>query len=338
MATKRKNKDKPISQSSADKKPVEAMRVDGPHVSGAPSAETEQQKDDVVAQFDTAELSDSQRRQLEELSGYLRQQRADLERRETQLQSQWAAIDNEARVARLGVEQQAAALAERTKQLDRRELELDERDAALHDRQNEIEAQILKLDQQAGKLEQTRSAQKREDARLAKSAAQQRITQASLEEKTQSERRAIDRKLAEAKAQQAALEKFSAQLQQRERQLQDREAALDNRKSELEVIAAELADSQRTQAGDVMAYSREQAELSRKREAWEADQIRQRDLLEQTRERGETELIQFANQLDERQRRLEQRQAAVEKIESELREKHREALESQLVVAELWPD
>lgn len=46
----------------------------------------------------------------------------------------------------------------------------------------------------------------------------------------------------------------------------------------------------------------------------------------------------MAAQLDQRQSRLEQRQAAVEQIEQELRDKHREALESQLVVAELWPD
>ncbi|MCC9606776.1 hypothetical protein LOC68_16165 [Blastopirellula sp. JC732] len=331
-----------MPESPAEKKSVDAMRVDGPHVPSSapatPAPAKEMTDDDIVAKLEPLELSPAQRRHLEELSNILRQQRTELERREAQLQSQMAAIDNEARIARLGVDQHAAALAERTKLLDRRERELAERDAALNDRQNEIEAQVLKLDQQAAKLEQTRGAQKREDARLAKSAAQLRITQESLEEKATAERRAVDRKLAEVKGQQAAVEKFSAQIRDRERQLDERQQTLEKRLAELDEIAAQLADAERGQAGDALVYSREQAELARERQVWEMEVLRQRELQEQARKRGEAELIEMATQLDQRQSRLEQRQAAVEKIEQELREKHREALESQLVVAELWPE
>ncbi|WP_131282105.1 hypothetical protein [Blastopirellula marina] len=341
MATQRKTKQNPTLSPTAEKKPVDALRVDGPHVpsvAAGSSPAAENIEDDIVAKLEPSELSPAQRRHLEELAAILREQRAELERREAQLQSQLAAIDNETRIARLGVEQQAAALAERTKLLDRRDRELDQRDAALNDRQNELESQVIKLDQQAGKLEQTRGAQKREDARLAKSASQLRITQESLEEKSTAERRAVDRKLAEVKAQQAAIEKFSTQLHERERQLEDRHAALEARKIELDEIASQLADAQRSQAGDALVYTRGQADLAREREQWEAEVLRQRELQEKVRRRGETELIQLAAQLDERQSRLEQRHAAVEQIERELREKHREALESQLVVAELWPE
>lgn len=340
MATQRKTRNNSTSQSPAEKKPVDAVRVDGPHVPNSaapPQPPSEPTDDDIVARLEPLELTPAQRRHLEDLSNILRQQRAELERREAQLQAQLAALDNETRLARLGVEQQAAALSERTKLLDRRERELDERDAGLRDRQNEFEAQVLKLDKQAAKLEQTRGAQKREDARLAKNSAQLRITQESLEEKATAERRAVDRKLAEVKAQQAAVEKHSAQLRERERQLDARNEALEQRQNELDAIAAQLADAERNQAGDAVVYGRQQSDLVRQRQAWEADVLRQRELQEQARQRGEAELIQLATQLDQRQSRLEQRQAALEKIEQELRDKHREALESQLVVAELWP-
>ncbi|MFH1920565.1 MAG: hypothetical protein ABIP48_11845 [Planctomycetota bacterium] len=293
-----------------------------------------------------APLGEQIRAQAVQLAEYLRGRQRDLDHRESQLHAQLARLENEARSERMSLNERAALLEEKARELKAREDDIVAAEAerergrkSLDDLARREEAVGLRekqLDVLAASLRNSEEAarRKRERAREALRYQKQKID-THREASQQLVRQMLDgverrRRAAEAEA--ARLREQACQpspeLLQREEQLREATRALEARQEQLdqaEALAADAraeADKLREQLAEDRRTLREQARAERRRMA-----AAERFALAELEAKRES--------LERRSEHVDECQTALEQLRSELETMHRETLEIRLATEEL---
>jgi hypothetical protein len=309
------------------------VRLDTAHIVVEHSEDTslEALRDSEATSIDSSQMHN----QASQLAVHLQEMRADVDRREAELNAREATAEKEMRSARLWLQQREQELIDRAEVLDQRECALSDAEAkisktlsehelatadedelsekvreALEQLRAQREAQDEELQQQRRQIDLRRRASVALVEQLLEGAERRRASVEQEYERRQKEIRAIQ-KQAFQQDYEEAVEQFTA----RQKYLDDAEAMLANGLADLEV---------------------QQQQLKMQRQHTESQLRELRTQLADRQQELELQWQQRQEAVARRNEQLNSREAGIEQTRREVSATHREALELRLATEELW--
>lgn len=298
-----------------------------------------------------ARMLDTQESDLEEkvlaAQAWLEEQRADIERREEELEG---APDSSAQAA--VSEERLRALDERRQEAERREQELDQRQARLDTETQSLIQEKARYAERVEKLDERQIALVERESHLEK---EQRKLQAELSEARAEVDEAAHR-MAEAEARAEESAATAEDLTHRERALDMRKQEIDHalaRYQRLGVTERKMADLQERAAKhakheqrlaqleslleeDRASLAEQRESLQRQDQAFKEQCARERSQLEADRSAQQAESKSESKRLARWEEEVERREEGLSKLKCELEAAQREVLEMRLATEETW--
>jgi hypothetical protein len=339
-------------------------RIDPPHVTGASAPHTAEDgpaTNETVGEESSADALELVRAQVQQLAGHLRCQQHDLDRREALLNVRLAQIDNFDRSERLWYNERREELSEREQELHNGQAELQERraqltaaeafqdgsrreqelrfgqlDQQLQNRQSQLDAVAQRLSQQ--KIAQQQATERFRAARRRADSDQRRDRQ-QIDVRRQASLELVCQLLRGVERRRAAVEARDAELCDRERLLttgwQQRTAELDQVAASQQVRQQRLADAEAVLTHDQQELHALRRQFDVEREEFEVRRGQQQREIDALRQAAELQLTEQQAALRRRGEQLDQRRAALDQMQADVRRAQREALETRLATEEL---
>lgn len=244
------------------------------------------------------------------------------------------------------------ALEEQKSALESRERELDSRQADLYEQIEELTAQRGRHAERVAELDKRQQHSERVAEEML-----ERESQAARDHAAKGKQAAdLDRQRAELEAQQQELENRAAGFAEREAQLAARQAEIQlalKRYEGLGINERRMATAQREAneaaartlhldeaeamlAEENQSHQRDRQQLQIDRQAWRQEQLIERRKIEEERSLAKQEQAHKETLLRERSERVDEREAAIQRLQVELQASQREVLEMRLATEETW--
>ena len=307
-----------IDEGHTLRQPCEAApEVSNPMAAGRELLEVIEGPADEMAAAALGENLEIRREQLQlqvsQLAGHLRERLREVDRREAQLHAREAHVESEARASRLW--------------LNEREQEYRQRETELRRRIEELEERLTPRPADAGEAHEDTEARERD-------LADREQLLAHRENELRERRHESDRQAA---ALRHAQQLWEQQREQEERDLADQRADLAR---EFQTLVAER-EAQLRAAEQLVLDQSQQLDADRsavlaERRAWDEQQARQRQALDEARRAADAEIAERRQRLEDRQEWLERQKATLEQVRGEIVALHRQSLEMRLLAEQLW--
>ena len=334
-----------VSDEGVSQVPVLLRRIDRPHASMAPEANTadssqveelEQAADRGVEQADeslslleleeptpdmiaavSGESIEVRREQLQlqvaQLAGHLRERLREVDRREAMLHARASQLESDIRASRLWLQEREVAFQERERDLKRQIEELEERASS---RLVDIKSQT---DDQETVLADLRERQ--QTLRLAEDEVRER--------RFEVEREAVGLRHAQQVWQQQREREERMLAQQREHGMRELNDLTEQREAQLRAAEALLREH-------VEQFERDRAGLMAERQTWDDQRKSQQQAIAELKKTTEAELADVRTKLDARQDWIERQKGGLEQVRDEALRLHRQSLEMRLLAEQLW--
>jgi hypothetical protein len=266
-----------------------------------------------------ADLPEELATETAQLARSLQEQLREVEYREAQLHARQAEVENEWRACRAWHEQRLDELGRREEELRRRQAEMEvfaQQREDLQQRLDDCLAQEEELDRREARLVEREATlvAGEHDLRLRRQEVERQAAALSRSQQLWEQTRSREQQAIESDRARLAAE-IDGQLAQRQAELESAQALVLQQTRELQA---------------------ERDLLARQRQAWEAEQRRDQQQLDEARRRLDDESQKRHAQLAARESALDTQQAALEQLRNEILAAHRQALQMRLAAEQLW--